>query len=110
MLQTTCYLTTDTALIATPDCFGNSARTQELKFFEFAESYDLQSEAQLGSCVFIQPHVNWVKPLTGTKLHEAVANFLANIKRDSRSQQLVFENLMANPNIKILWLNREPTT
>jgi len=74
-------------LIATPDCFASSERTQEISFFDLAESYDLQTKAHMASAVFIKPLVSYATPSVGSELHKSVACYLSAFKQDISKQK-----------------------
>ena len=105
-MKLTYFLIGQDALIATPDCFATSEQTQEIQFFALAESYSLQTKARMASAVFIEPLVRWATPSVGNELHRSVACYLSAFKRDTGTQAQVFDYLMTNPVIKILWLKQ----
>lgn len=105
-MELTYFLMSNDALIATPDCFASSQRTQDISFFDLAEDYDLQTKANMASAVFIRPCYSWSKPSTGSDLHKNVASYLAKFK-PIPEQSTVNAFLMTNPVIRILWLHHE---
>jgi len=104
IMNLTYFLMCEDVLIATPDCFASSERTQDINFFDLAESHALQTKARMASSVFIEPLVSYATPSVGNELHKNVACYLSAFKQDPSKQKEAFDYLMTNPVIRILWL------
>lgn len=97
----------DDYLLAKPKAFASSNRTQDIKFFDLAVNLELQYRMKLASAVFISPINPFAKPATGRKLLEYVARYLAAFKLKKEGQDHIYEYLMGNGDLRILWLKEE---
>jgi len=98
-------LITKNYILATPDCFADSDRTQKIGFYELANDYELQCRLKLASCVLIKPLVRYADPLVGDELIRGVASYLSAFKNKIEDQNNVFNYLINNGELKILWVN-----
>ena len=96
-------LVTDEYILGTQDCIAVSPRTQDIEFHKFCEDYELATKLNLLSAVLLKPLVSWAVPCSGEQLYKAVATYLSNFKSKADAAE-VYELLLTNPIIRILWL------
>jgi len=84
---------------------ASSDRTIDMPFQDLAENYDLQTRLKLLSADLIKPDDMYADPLSGSKLHQAVASYLSAFASDPTEQQQRRDYLTNNGLVRILVSN-----
>jgi hypothetical protein len=88
-------------IICDPSISGNSKRTKDIRFFEFANNYELQDKLGFITTFLLDPSHWCDKPKKGQELYEGVAAYISAFKPEEE-QKLVYDHLMTNPIIKVI--------
>lgn len=82
---------------------AKSNRVQEINFFDLCADYDLQIKLNLASAALLKPVFQWQTPTKPEDIPREVAFYLADFKSGKDNQKQVYDYLMTNPVLQILW-------
>jgi len=89
--------------MGTPDVFAESSRTQDITAEELAQDYNLQKKLRLLTQVCIVPEAPWADPTPPSERRKMLASYLSAFKSDKKEEKAVYDYLMNNGVIRIVW-------